>query len=785
MSGAEKQENIIICEANEHNLKNISVNVPLDKFTCVIGPSGCGKSSLVYDTIYAESQRNFLESMSGNMYGQKLMDKPKVGKISNLRPALNVSQNYYNVNPRSTIGTITDIAYYLRTIYSLFANEHYGLSIDANYFSTNNPSSCCKKCKGLGYEYRIDINKVIPNPSKSLKDGGILYFKGTKGSQESKVLEALCDYYGIDIDTKVSDLSNEQFENLMYSNEEKVFNLRFQTPKGRYKQKDIRVCGAAVELEKKLEDVDTPSTFANISKYLKTADCSVCNGTRLKNSVLEIKVKNKSIADAESMSLENLMKWIEDLSNSLNNMGCKEQIQQLISNISYRLDCMIRLKLGYLSLNRSIPTLSGGEVQRIRIANQLTCSLTGMLYILDEPCKGLHYRNINSILEATKLLVNEGNTVLAIEHNNQYISESDYVIEMGPVGGPKGGYIISEGKRKEKTQKLTFKNENKNSKYISVSGINYHNLRDVSAQFPISEITCVTGVSGSGKSSLIHVISECIDKQKAIDCVDVKNTNKVKKVIFVNQQPIGKTPRSTVISYLGIYDNIRDIFSKEKSAKELDLTASDFSMNVQGGRCECCQGTGKKKIELTYLPDSYIECPECHGQRFSDDILKVTYNGLNISQVLEMPISDVYEIFKNNNTIESVLKCMIDIGLGYLSLGQMSMNLSGGEAQRIKLAKCLGVKSNGKNLYILDEPTSGLSSGDISLLEKILTRIKANGDTILIIEHNIDFISQIADYMIDLGIDAGENGGNTIIQGVPLSVIANEKSSWYDIVEHQ
>lgn len=776
---------IKIRNANENNLKNLNVNIPLNAFTCITGPSGCGKSSLVYDTIYAESQRNFLESMSGNMYGHKLMDKPNVKEIENLRPALNVSQNYYNVNPRSTIGTVTDISYYLRTLFALFAAEVYGIQVDVNFFSANNPFSCCERCKGLGEEYIVSEDRLMPDYSKTLNSDGILYYKGSKNSQEHKLLEAVCEHFEINIDKKVSELTKQEIYQLLYRENAIEFILKFRTPKGRYKQKKIAHKGAIIELNELLKKIDVPSVFANISKFLVKIQCTSCKGTKLKSKVLEIVVEGKNIAEAEALTFDDLFLWLDKIVDNIDNMASKKQIEQIVFDMRRRLKCIVELNLEYLTLGRSIPSLSGGEIQRIRIARQLSCSLTGILYILDEPCKGLHYRNINSVIDASKTLVDKGNTVIAIEHNKQYISEAEKVIELGPSGGPEGGYIVSEYTgRHNYIYNIEFKHIEYIENNISFYGINFHNLKGVDASIPYGKITCLSGVSGSGKSSLTTVFAECCEKQKAVKCSKVSNLSKIKKVLMVNQQPIGKTPRSTVVSYLGIYDEIRDLFAECLEAKKMGLSSSDFSMNVPGGRCENCQGTGKKKIELTYLPDSYIVCPNCHGNRFHDDVISVKYKGYNINEILDSPISNIISLFVNNLSIFKVLKCMIDIGIGYISLGQMSMNLSGGEAQRIKLVKCLGVKSNGRNLYILDEPTSGLNDKDIKLLESILFKLSKSNETIVVIEHNIEFISHIADYMIDLGVVAGNKGGSTLIQGMPENVVKNARSSWKGFRDH-
>lgn len=780
MSGVEKRESIIVVNAKENNLKSINVDIPLNKFTCVTGPSGCGKSSLIFDTIYAESQRNFLESLSGNMFGQKLMDKPNVEEIRNLRPALNVSQNYYNVNPRSTIGTVTDISYYLRTIFSLYAAEKYNRQVDVNFFSANNPSSCCKRCKGLGEEYVVSEELLIPDFSKTLEKGGITYFKGTKTSLEHKLLEASCDYFGIDINSKVSDLSEDELYNLLYREEEIEFSLRYKSPKGRSKQKMLKRRGVVPELKGQLDQIDIPSVFASISKYLTKDTCSCCGGKKLREEVLEICIEGVNISDVEQFSFEELLVWLQLVGDKIEKMNCREQIKQLIVDAEKRINSLIRLHLGYLNLSRRIPSLSGGEVQRVRLSNQLSCSLSGILYILDEPCKGLHYKNINSVIEASKELIQKGNTLISIEHNKQYISKADKIIELGPVGGPDGGYILSESSSKEKyIYDIKFRNTEVAKQYISIKGICHHNLQNVEVDIPIGKITCISGVSGSGKSTLTEVIAKSCEGKRSALYKEVRNSNLVKRVLHVNQQPIGKTPRSTVVSYLEIYDTIRNKFAMCESAVSQGLVSSDFSMNVEGGRCECCQGTGKKKIELSYLPETYIECPECHGRRFHENILSIKYNNNNIDDVLNKPIIDVIDVFKDDTSICSYLNCMIEMGMGYISLGQMSMTLSGGEAQRIKLAKCLGAKSNGKNLYVLDEPTSGLNQSDIELLEKVLIRLSENNETIIIIEHNIEFISQISDYLIDLGTVAGQKGGNMILQGFPKDIMGDERSSWF------
>ena len=458
MNGVENMENIVVRNATENNLKNITVKFPLNKFTCVTGPSGCGKSSLIFDTIYAESQRSFLESISGNMYGQKLMDKPKVDSIENLRPALNISQNYYNVNPRSTVGTITDISYYLRTLFALVINNETKSNFDINYFSSNNPSSCCKRCNGLGEEYIISEQAIIPDKNKSLAMGGILYYKGLKNSQEYRLLEAICEYYNIDINTRIKDLTDQERYYLLNRTEPHSFYIKYRTPKGRYKQANINTRGALIELQDSLKRIHVPSTFSSIAKYLTKAPCSICHGQKLNPQICDMKICGSGIGEVEQFPIKELKIWCTKIKKYYNDSIYFEHISQLVRNIERRAQQLINLQLEYISLGRNIPSLSSGELQRVRLMSQLNCSLSGLIYILDEPCKGLHYRNIDSVINSINALVCKKNTVIAIEHNKYFINTAENVIELGPVGGPSGGYLLSEGKNDKFNKKELYTN---------------------------------------------------------------------------------------------------------------------------------------------------------------------------------------------------------------------------------------------------------------------------------------------------------------------------------------
>lgn len=773
-------EKIIIKDAYENNLKHLDVEIPLDAFTCVTGCSGCGKSSLVFDTLFAESQRGFLEGMTGNIYSQKLMNKPKVMSIENLRPALNISQNYYNVNPRSTIGTITEISYYLRTLFSLI-NSDADNGVSENTFSSNNPKTFCPNCNGLGYEMVVSPALLVPDSDKTLRNGAILYFKGSAESKEQKCLEAICDYYDIDIDKKYSELTKNEIEKLLYT--EEVLRVKISYKEGkRKKQHFVSLQGIVPLLKNQIASADSMTQAAPYSKYAATTVCHVCNGAKLGQKALEYTVGGLNYNEVESLEISALQSWLENIKDNRITEDKRALVEQLKDSILKKLRALVELNVGYLCLNRSVPSLSGGERQRVRIATQLTCSLKGLIYILDEPCKGLHHRDIVSIINATKSLIHKGNTVIAIEHNKQYISEADYKIELGPVGGPEGGYLISAG-AEHNNLKLTFdfKKSKEFKDYLKFKNINFRNISRQNAMFPIGGITCITGVSGSGKSTLATALAESLEKNTAQKYGEIYDEKSIKRIIKVNQSPIGKTPRSTVVSYLEIFDEIRMLFSKTSAAKKLKLSPSMFSMNVKGGRCECCQGTGLQKIELNYLPSTYITCPECNGRRYNDEIISVTYHEKNILDVLETPVSEIIDIFKDTKKVYSVLNSMIELGLGYLTLGQMSMNLSGGEAQRIKLAKALGVLSGGQSLYILDEPTSGLNETDIAKFVNVLFSLQDKGETILIIEHNIEFISKAADYIIDFGVYGGNSGGKIVAQGKPKDVFEEKKSSLYGL----
>lgn len=771
---------ILIRDAYEHNLKHIDLEIPLEAFTCVTGCSGCGKSSLVFDTIYAESQRGFLEGMTGNLGGQRLMNRPKVGSIENLHPALNVSQNYYNVNQRSTVGTVSEIAYYLRSLFALM-NSKQSREVTESTFSSNNPKSFCPNCAGLGTVSDVSVSLLIPDREKTLRDGGILFFKGAPNGKEQRFLEALCDHYGIDIDRKISELDGRQLNLLLYADDQVKYMLSYKEGKRR-KRHYVHLKGVIPAIRDHFANRGSSNQLSAYTRFMEERLCPVCGGAKLNQDVLAYKVGDLNYGEAENMELIALSSWLREIESRYDALPKGDVVSQLVEEMTRRLGALVKLNVGYLRLGRTIPSLSDGEKQRVRIATQLTCSLRGLLYILDEPCKGLHYRDIDRIIQATRDLVERGNTVIAIEHNKRYISSADETIELGPVGGPDGGYLIEGAGRTDVSEKpLVFKPGQEMEQFFEIGNIHLRNIKGQTARFPVGGITCITGVSGSGKSTLAEVVANCFGGRSEGYCDSFGGGDSIKRTIRVNQAPVGKTPRSTIVSYLGIFDEIRSLFAKTGVARKMKIGASLFSMNVKGGRCECCQGTGMQKIELNYLPSTYIPCPECGGKRFNEKVLTVTYQGMTILDVLETPIFELTDVFKGDAKVHSVLSSMMELGLGYVRLGQMSMSLSGGEAQRIKLARALGTPSHGRNLYILDEPTSGLNDADIEKFTKVLMSLQEKGDTIVIVEHNIEFVATVADHVIDFGLVSGDAGGKIVSQGAPASVFSDESSSLYGL----
>lgn len=775
-------KNIEVIGARENNLKNINVNIPKNKITVVTGVSGSGKSSLVFNTIYAESERLLLESMPFTLNNITTIKKPDVYKIKNLLPAIAISQNNTNNNPRSTVGTYTGISKYIRLLFSKIATINSHCSWYEGDFSYNNPKYWCEQCKGLGEEYVIDKSKII-DYKKSILDGGISYWWDTNKEYYLKLINQVSRSYNINLDTPIYLLDSKILDFILYGESKEIYNIRYKNYQNKYRTKKVRFVGVYKELYTKLDDIEKKSTSKSLNKYLKKIPCSHCGGARLRQDVLKYKILGKNIYDLLSMNLSELKIWLLK-----NNIVCDKTINsvyyQIIPEIISKIENLEKVKLGYISLNRSIPSLSCGELQRLKLANQISSELSGVLYVLDEPTKGLHNNDIKNICNLLLELKKRGNTLLIVEHNPEVILLADKIIDIGPKGGIYGGNLIFSGTPKSllKSENLTskylktYKNyiiKNKSKyieKYIEIKGATYNNILNENFKFPLNQLIVVTGVSGSGKSTLVNFILEpSLRENKNINCDSIKGSNYIKKIVKVDQRPIGKSPKSNVATYVGLFDLIRELFASTPEARSNNLTKSHFSFNIDGGRCPNCKGDGKIKIDMSFMPNTYIDCEMCHGKRYKENILKIKYKQKNINDILQMTVIQAYEFFYNEDKITKILKCLIDVGLDYIKVGQLASDISGGEAQRIKLAKYLSNELLSNNMYILDEPTSGLHCDDIHKLLVLMKRIVNKGNTIIVIEHNIDIIKN-ADYIIDLGNQGGLMGGKIVDQGSLLEI---------------
>ncbi len=923
---------IIIKGARENNLKNIDITLPKDKLIVMTGVSGSGKSSLAFDTIYAEGQRRYVESLSA--YARQFLggsEKPDVDSIEGLSPSISIDQKTTNKNPRSTVGTVTEIYDYLRLLYArigtVYCPKHnipissqsveemvndvlvleentkirvlspvvygekgthkdliddlrkdgfvraiidgneYDLSeeiileknkkhnievvvdrliikddirsrlyesmetsvklskgkvvidviggekmiLSENYacphcdfsmpelepriFSFNAPYGACPDCKGLGVKYKIDEDLVIPDKDLSINEGAIKVINVTDINNITYTeLETTCNYYDIDMDKPIKELSRKDLDIIFYGSPD-IMTFNYTSKTGNTRNKKDYFEGLITNLERRY--IESKSTWIRewIENYMTELKCETCNGTRLSKGVLSVLVGNKNIAQATDLSIGKLKEFL----SSLKLTKQEEDISRLIlKEIDSRLSFLINVGLEYLTLSREAGTLSGGEAQRIRLATQIGSRLTGVLYVLDEPSIGLHQRDnqklINSLLEMRDL----GNTLIVVEHDTDTMLAADYLVDIGPKAGEHGGKIVAEGTPEEvmKNEKsltgkyLTGKEKIElpttrrkgNKKQIEIVGAKENNLKNIKVKFPLGKFICVTGVSGSGKSTLVNeILYKAIannlyrSKEKPGKFKEIKGLENIDKVIDISQTPIGRTPRSNPATYTSVFDDIRDVFTETKEAKMRGYDKGRFSFNVKGGRCEACCGDGVKKIEMHFLPDVYVPCEVCHGTRYNSETLQVKYKGKSIYDVLEMRVEDALEFFENVPKVKNKLQMLMDVGLSYIKLGQSAPTLSGGEAARVKLAKELQKKPTGKSLFILDEPTTGLHSDDIKKLLVILNRIVDNGDTVLVIEHNLDVI-KVADHIIDLGPEGGDEGGNIVFAGTPEELIKEEKS---------
>ena len=923
-------DEIIIKGARENNLKNIDITLPKDKLIVMTGVSGSGKSSLAFDTIYAEGQRRYVESLSA--YARQFLggsEKPDVDSIEGLSPSISIDQKTTNKNPRSTVGTVTEIYDYLRLLYArigvpycpnhhipissqsieemvndilvleertkirvlspvislekgthkevfdnlrkegfvraLVDDKEYDLSEEINLeknkkhtievvvdrliikpdirsrlyesvetavklghgkviidvidgermllsetyacphcnfslpnleprmFSFNAPWGACTECKGLGVKYKIDEDLIIPDKTKSLNEGAIVVVSDDNNITNTN-LQTACAHHKIDMDKPVNKLSRSEIDIIFYgSNDLLTFN--YTSKNGNTRTTTGYFEGIITNLERRYMETKSSWIRQWIENYMTELKCPKCHGARLDDSVLSVLIGKKNIFEVTELSVGKLYDF---LSNLKLNKEQKEISNLIIKEIKSRLKFLINVGLEYLTLSREAKTLSGGEAQRIRLATQIGSRLTGVLYVLDEPSIGLHQRDNNRLIKSLLEMRDLGNTLIVVEHDTDTMLAADYLVDIGPKAGVHGGEIIAQGTPKEVmgnensltgkylTGKLKIdvpKTRRKgNKKYIEIVGASENNLKDINVKFPLGKFICVTGVSGSGKSTLVNEILYRIvsnnlykSKNKPGKYKKVKGLENIDKVIDISQTPIGRTPRSNPATYTGVFDDIRDVFTETKEAKMRGYDKGRFSFNVKGGRCEACWGDGVKKIEMHFLPDVYVPCEVCHGTRYNSETLQIKYKGKNISEVLDMTVEEALEFFENHPKIKNKLSMLMDVGLSYIKLGQSAPTLSGGEAARIKLAKELQKKPTGKSLFILDEPTTGLHTDDIKKLIAILDRIADNGDTVLVIEHNLDVI-KVADYIIDLGPEGGDEGGNIVFTGTPEEIAKCEKS---------
>ena len=928
-------DSIVIRGAKENNLKNISLELPRNKLIVFTGLSGSGKSSLAFDTIYAEGQRRYVESLSSyarQFLGQ--MDKPDVEYIEGLSPSISIDQKTTSKNPRSTVGTVTEVYDYLRLLYArigipycpkcgkeitsqtvqqmvdkimefeertrlqilapivrgkkgehvkilenikkegfvrvLIDEEMHEISDDIKLeknkkhtievvidriivkegvegrlsdsletalkladglvivdlidkerimfseklscpdcnisiedlsprmFSFNSPFGMCETCNGLGFHKEIDPDLVIPNRELSISEGGLDPYSNTsEGSYYHEIFATLAHDHDFSLDKPLKDAPKKFLDELLYGTKRSIefdFLSHFDS-KGKRKYKG-KFEGIIPNLERRFESTNSEATRNKIDRYMTEKPCSSCHGKRLREEVLSVRVNGLNIAEATDLSISKAIEFFGGL-----DLNEREKIigEQVLKEINERLNFLDNVGLEYLTLSRMAGTLSGGESQRIRLATQIGSSLVGVVYVLDEPSIGLHQRDNNRLLKTLRNLTDLGNTLIVVEHDEDTIYSADHLVDIGPGAGIHGGYIVAEGTVEDikntpesitgqylsgvKKIKVPQTRREPNGKWIEIKGAEQNNLKNIDVKIPLGLFTCVTGVSGSGKSSLVNgILYRALAKElnrskiRPGNYSEVKGLENLDKIIEIDQSPIGRTPRSNPATYTGVFDSIRDVFAMTTEAKMRGYKKGRFSFNVKGGRCEACKGDGILKVEMHFLPDVYVPCEVCKGKRYNRETLQVKYKDKTISDVLEMTVEEGVEFFKNIPKIQRKLQTLFDVGLGYIKIGQSSTELSGGEAQRVKLATELSKRSTGKTIYILDEPTTGLHTADIHKLIKVLNEIVEGGNTVVVIEHNLDVI-KTADYIIDLGPEGGDKGGNVVTTGTPEEV-AKVKGSY-------
>ena len=926
------RKNIYVKGAKEHNLKDISVELPRDKMIVFTGISGSGKSSLAFDTIYAEGQRRYVESLSSyarQFLGQ--MEKPNVEYIEGLSPAISIDQKTTNNNPRSTVGTVTEIYDYMRLLYARVGTPHCpecgkeitsqsldqivdkvmeleertkirllapvvreqkgthkkllekikkegfvrvrvdnveyeiedkivldknikhsievvvdriivkegitkrltdsietclelaeGLviidvidgeeilmsthfacidcginigEISTRMFSFNNPFGMCETCHGLGVEKNIDVNLVIPNKDLTIGERAIDPYGTTRDGYYYQIFRTLAEHHGFDINKPIKEAPEKFMDELLYGTKGREIEIKFNS---KFKGETVIAKpfeGVVNNLERRYKETGSKSIKDWIEGYINETPCKSCHGQRLNPISLAVTIEGKNIIELTDLSISELYNFISNLELDERKKFIAEQI---VNEIKGRVKFLLDVGLDYLNLSRNAGSLSGGESQRIRLATQIGASLVGVLYVLDEPSIGLHQRDNKRLIKTLRNLTDIGNTLIVVEHDEETIESADCILDIGPGAGRHGGEIVAQGSVKDiinckksitgqylsgkKKIPIPKKRRLKNGKYITVKGAAENNLKNIEIKFPLALFTCVTGVSGSGKSSLVNEILYKGLRSKGPRSRILPGKHKeiighenIDKIINIDQSPIGRTPRSNPATYTKVFDDIRDVFAMTQEAKARGYKKGRFSFNVKGGRCEACKGDGINKIEMHFLPDVYVQCDVCKGKRYNRETLEVKYKGKTISDVLEMTIEEALEFFSNIPKIKRKLKTMFDVGLGYIQLGQPSPQLSGGEAQRIKLASELGKRSTGKTFYILDEPTTGLHMADIHKLVEVLSKLVDAGNTVVVIEHNLEVI-KTADYLIDLGPEGGDRGGNIVFQGTPEKIIEDKNS---------